>query len=165
MPEAAAGDATARPRPVDPHSGLPVEAQFEVLRRTRAAGVDSIPMPNWGVHRDHSVLEAVAEKLRHANPAIATKLQSWIVILVDIASGRMTTDGAIPDDQAHQSMRHGSPTLPAHVGGLTPEPCGVLAALRGGARMWREWPECEHGAPPCDSTSHEYNVRLIFKMP
>ena len=65
MPEAAAGDATARPRPVDPHSGLPVEAQFEVLRRTRAAGVDSMPMPNWGGHRDHGVLEAVAEKLRH----------------------------------------------------------------------------------------------------
>ena len=56
-------------------------------------------MPSWGVHRDHGALEAVAEKLRHANPAIATKLQSWIVILVvDIASGRMTADSAIPDD-------------------------------------------------------------------
>ena len=139
VPEASAGAATARPRPVDPHSGLPVAVQLDFLRCTRAAaGVGSMPMPNWGVHRDHGVLEAVAEKLRYANRAITTKLQSWIVILVDIASGRMTTDDAIPDDQALQSMRHGSPALPPHVGGLTPEQCGVLAALRDGARMWRE---------------------------
>ena len=51
-----------------------------------------MPMPNWGVHRDHSALEAVAEKLRHANPAIAIKLQSWVVVLVDIAFDRITLD-------------------------------------------------------------------------
>ena len=143
--------ATARPQPIDPHSGLPLELQLEVLRRTRAAGVDSIPMPDWGVHRDHGVLEDVAEKLRHANPPIATKLHAQIVILVDIATSRMATDGAIPDGRTLQSMRHGSPALPPHVGGLSPEQCGVLAALRDGARMWRQWPEREHGAPPCDS--------------
>ena len=135
----------------DPHSGLPKIAQLEVLRRTRAVGVDSMPMPDWAVHRDRGDLEVVAEQLRHANPPIATKLQAWIVILVDIASGRMTTNDAIPDDRTLQSIRHGSPTLPAHVGGLTPEQCGVLAALRDGAQMWREWPETEHGVPPCDS--------------
>ena len=69
-------------------------------------------MPSWGVHRDHGALEAIAEKLRHANPAIATKLQSWIVILVDIGSGRMTADGAIPDDQA---LRHSGRS---HLGSL-----------------------------------------------
>ena len=73
------------------------------------------------------------------------------MILVDIATGRMATDGAIPSDRALQSMRHGSLALPPHVGGLSPEQCGVLAALRDGARMRRQWPEREHGAPPCDS--------------
>ena len=63
------------------------------------------------------------------------------MILVDIATGRMTTDDAIPDDRTLQSMRHGTPALPPHVGGLSSEQCGVLAALRGGARMWRQWPE------------------------
>ena len=58
-------------------------------------------------------------------------------VRVDIATGRMATDGAIPDDRALQSMRYGSPALPPHVGGLSPEQCGVLAALRDGARMWR----------------------------
>ena len=64
------GAATAHPRPIDPHSGLPLGIQLEVLRRTRAAGVGSMPMSEWGVHRDHGVLEAVAEKLRYANPPI-----------------------------------------------------------------------------------------------
>ena len=76
VPAPDAGAATARLRPTDPHLGLPLELQLEVLRRTRAAGVDSMPMPDWVVHRDHGVLEAVAEKLRHANPPIATKLQA-----------------------------------------------------------------------------------------
>ena len=71
MPAPDADAATARPRPIDPHSGLPLELQLEVLRRTRAAGIDSMPMPDWAVHRDHGVLEDVTEKLRHANPPIA----------------------------------------------------------------------------------------------
>ena len=74
-----------------------------------------------------------------------------IVILVDIATGRMTADGAIPDDRTLQSMRHGSPALPPRVGGLSPEQCGVLAALRDGARMWRQWSVREYGVPPCNS--------------
>ena len=73
------------------------------------------------------------------------------MIIVDIATGHMATDVAIPDDRALQSMRHGSPALPPHVGGRSSEQCGVLAALRDGARMWRQWPERERGAPPCDS--------------
>ena len=140
-----------RPRPIDPHSGLPVTAQLEVLRCTRAIGVDSMPMPEWGVHRDHGELESVAEKMRHTNPPVATKLQAWIVILVDIASGRMTTDDAIPDDATLLSMRHGSSTLPPHVGGLSDEQCEVLSAVREGASMWRDWPAREHGVAPCDS--------------
>ena len=68
------GATTAHPRPADPHSGLPLTLQLEVLRRTRAAGVDSMPMSDWGVHRNHGVLEAVAETLRHVNPPIANKL-------------------------------------------------------------------------------------------
>jgi hypothetical protein len=56
-----------------------------------------------------------------------------------------------PGDRTIQPMRHAPPALPPHVGGLTPEQCGVLAALRDGARMWRKWPECEHGVPPYDS--------------
>ena len=111
--------ATARSRPTDPHSGLRLEQQLEVLRRTRAAGVDSLPMPGWAVHRDHGALADVAEKLHHANPAVATKLQAEIVILVDIATGRMSTDDAIPDDRTLQSLWHGSPALPPHVGGLS----------------------------------------------
>ena len=75
-PKAAPGVATARPRPIDPHSGLLVAAQQEVLRCTRAAGVGSMPMPSWGVHRDRDDLEAVAEKLRHSNPPVATRLQA-----------------------------------------------------------------------------------------
>ena len=127
-----AGATMARLRPIDPHSGLPLELQLEVFRRTRAAGADSMPMPDWAVHRGHGVLEDVAEKLRHANPPITTKPQAQIVILVDIATGRMTTDGAIPDDRALQSMRHGSSAVPPHVGGLSPEQCGVLAVPRDG---------------------------------
>ena len=103
------------------------------------------------MHRDRGVLDDVAERLRHANPPVATKLQAEIVILVDIATGRMATDGAIPDDRTLQPLRHGSPALPPHVGGLPPEQCGVLAALRDGARMWRQWPERERGVPPCGS--------------
>ena len=64
-----------------------------------------MPMPSWGVHCDHDALEAVAEKLRHSNPAVATKFQPWLVILVNIASGRMTPYGAVPDGQTLQSMR------------------------------------------------------------
>ena len=86
VPASDAGGATAHPQPVDPHSGLPRALQLDFLRRTHAARVDSMPMPDWGVHRDHGVLKAVDEKLRHANPPIATKLQTWIVILVDIAT-------------------------------------------------------------------------------
>ena len=41
--------------------------------------------------------------------------------------------------------------MPPHVGGLSPEQCGVLSALRDGARMWRQWPEREHDVAPCDS--------------
>ena len=108
-------------------------------------------MPDWAVRRDHGVLEDVAENLYHANPSVATKLQAQIVILVDIATGRMTTDDAIPDDRTLPSMHHGSPALPPHVGRLSPEQCGVLAALRDGARMWRQWPERERDVPPCDS--------------
>ena len=63
----------------------------------------------------------------------------------------MTTDGAIPDDRTFQSMRHAPPALPSHVGGLSHEQCGVLAALCDGARMWRQWPERERDVPPCDS--------------
>jgi hypothetical protein len=63
----------------------------------------------------------------------------------------VTTDDAIPDDRTLQSLRHGSPALPSHVGGLSPEQCGVLSALRDGARMWRQWPERERDVPPCDS--------------
>ena len=148
-----AGDdaATTRPRPTDPHSGLSLECQFEVLRRIRAAGIDPLSMPSWAMHRDHGILADVAEKLRHANPPVATKLQAEIVTLVEIATGRVTTDDAIPDDRTLQSLRHGSPALPPHVGGLSPEQCGVLSALRDGARMWRQWPEREHDVAPCDS--------------
>ena len=46
VPAPDADAATARPRPIDPHSSLPLELQLEVLRRTRAAGVDSMPMPD-----------------------------------------------------------------------------------------------------------------------
>ena len=151
VPDDAADAATTRTRPTDPHSGLRLEHQLEVLRRTRAVGVDSLAFPDWAVHRDRGVLDDVAERLRHANPPVATKLQAEIVILVDIATGRMATDGAIPDDRTLQSLRHGSPALPPHVGGLPPEQCGVLAALRDGARMWRQWPERERGVPPCGS--------------
>ena len=73
------------------------------------------------------------------------------MILVDIATGRMTTNDAIPDEWTLQSMRHAPPTLPPRVGGLSSGQCGVLAALRDGARMWRQWPEREHDVPPCDS--------------
>ena len=103
------------------------------------------------MHRDRGVLDGVTEQLRHANPPVATKLRAEIVILVDYATGRMTTDGAIPDDRTLQSLRHGSPALPPHVSGLSPEQCGVLAALRDGARMWRQWPERERDVPPCGS--------------
>ena len=143
VPDDAADAATARTRPTDPHSGLRLENQLEVLRHARAVGVDSLTFPDWAVHRDRGVLDDVAERLRHANPPVATKLQAEIVILVDIAAGRMTTDGAIPDDRTPQSLRHGSLALPPHVDGLSPEQCGVLAALRDGARMWRQWPERE----------------------
>ena len=54
----------------------------------------------------------MTEKLRHENPPVATKLQAQIVILVDIATGRMTITDIIPDDRTLQSMRHGSPALP-----------------------------------------------------
>ena len=117
----------------------------------RAVGIGSLPFPDWAVHRDRGALDDVVEQLRHAKPPIATRAQVEIVILVDIASGRMTTDDAIPDDRTLQSLRHGSPALPPHVGGLSPEQCGVLAAMRDGARTWRQWPEREVGVPPCDS--------------
>ena len=74
----------------------------------------------------------------------------------------MTTDGVIPDDQTLQSMRHGSPALPPHVGGLTPEQCGVLAALRDGARMWRKWPKCEHGPGADGSQQFARHQRAHF---
>jgi len=154
IPDAGDADddaATTRPRPTDPHSGLSLECQLEVLRRIRAAGIDPLSMPSWAMHRDRGILADVAEKLRHANPPVATKLQAEIVTLVEIATGRVTTDDAIPDDRTLQSLRHGSPALPPHVGGLSPEQCGVLSALRDGARMWRQWPEREHDVAPCDS--------------
>ena len=151
VPDGADGAAMARTRPTDPHSGLRLENQLEVLRRTRAVGVDSLPFPDWAVHRDRGALDDVIEQLRHAKPPIATRTQVEIVILVDIASGRMTTDDAIPDDRTLQSLRHGSPALPPDAGGLSPEQCGVLAAMCDGARTWRQWPERERGVPPCDS--------------
>ena len=40
--------AMTRPRPTDPHSGLSLECQFEVLRRIRAAGIDPLSMPELG---------------------------------------------------------------------------------------------------------------------
>ena len=121
-------------------------------------------MPDWGVQRDHGVLADVAENLRHANPPIATKLQAEVVVLVDIATGRMATDGAIPDDRTLQSLRHGPPALPSHVGGLTPEQCDVLAALRDGARMWQQWPEGERGVPPCDPPQVVPSLRKIVNV-
>ena len=148
---------TPQPRLTDLHSGLPMAQKLEVLRRARAAGVDALSFPDWAIHRDRGSLAEVTEKLRHTKPSIATKLQAEIVILVEIASGRMTTDDAIPDDSTLQAMRHGSRALPDHVGGLSPEQCGVLAALRDGARMHREWPVQEHGVAPCDS---KYRVVL-----
>ena len=83
------------------------------------------------------------------------------MILVDIATGGMATDGAIPDDRALQSLRHGSPALPPHVGGLPPEQCSVLAALRDGARIWRQWPERERGVPvPCCCARNDGGLEL-----
>ena len=136
VPDGADGAAVARTRPTDPHSGLRLENQLEILRRTRAVGIDSLAFPDWAVHRDRGAIDQVIEQLRHAKPPIATRAQVEIVVLVDIASGRMTTDDAIPDDRTLQSLRHGSPALPPDAGGLSPEQCGVLAAMRDGARMW-----------------------------
>ena len=46
VPDDAADAATTRTRPTDPHSGLRLEHQLEVLRRTRAVGVDSLAFPD-----------------------------------------------------------------------------------------------------------------------
>ena len=111
-------------------------------------------MPDWAVHRDQGALEDVTEKLRHANPPT--------VILVDIATGCMVTDGAIPGDRSLQPMRHAPPSLPSHIGGLSPKQFGVLAALRDGARIWRQWPERENDVPPCDSQYRAVKQETAF---
>ena len=82
VPDGADGAAVARTRPTDPHSGLRLENQLEILRRTRAVGIDSLAFPDWAVHRDRGALDQVIEQLRHAKPPIATRAQVEIVVLV-----------------------------------------------------------------------------------
>ena len=65
--------------------------------------------------------------------------------------GGALKDCAIENCAKDTRERPGQGGDPPTEGGLSPEQCGVLAALRDGARMWRQWPERERDVPPCDS--------------
>ena len=69
--------------------------------------------------------------------------QVWIVIMVQIACGQMTADGAILPETRLLELVHGSDDLPEDTGGLSMEHYEVLYELRNGARMHRDWPTRE----------------------
>ena len=100
---------------MDPHSGLTVPHQLEILRRTRFVGFDSMPQSDWSVHRNYAALQDMVTSMCVKWCGSAARI--WIVIMVDIACGRMTTDGAILSDERLQLLVHGSDALPSGAGG------------------------------------------------
>lgn len=135
---------------MDPHSGLTVISQVEILRRVCFEGPDCLPFFDWTVHRNAHVMRKVVGKL---DGILAGKhRQAWIVIMVAIACGKITTDDGILSDKRLQGLLHGSERIPNGAGGLTLEQYEVLGALRDGARMQRDWPPREYrDITPTDS--------------
>ena len=127
---------------MDPHSGLTVPHQLEILRRTRFVGFDSMPQSDWSVHRNYAALQDMVTSVCVKWCDSAARI--WIVIMVDIACGRMTTDDAILSDERLQLLVHGSDALPSGAGGISSEQLEVLTEMRDGARMYRPWPEREY---------------------
>ena len=128
---------------IDEHSGLPVEMQLEVLRLVRFVGPDAAPQPLWSVHRNLDVLQRMVNVTTQSGYFRGRAAQVWIVIMVQIACGQMTTDGAIPPEPRLLELVHGSDDLPEDTGGLSMEHYEVLYELRDGARMHRGWPTRE----------------------
>ena len=127
----------------DVHSGLPVEKQLEVLRRVRFAGPDAAPQPKWSVHRNLEALQTVVDVATQSGYYRGRAAQVWIVVMVQIACGQMTTDDAILPDTRLLELVQGSDSLPEEAEGLSPEQYEVLGELREGARMHRDWPSRE----------------------
>ena len=127
----------------DVHSGLPVEKQLEVLRRVRFAGPDAAPQPKWSVHRNLEALQTVVDVATQSGYYRGRAAQVWIVVMVQIACGQMTTDDAILPDTRLLELVQGSDSLPEEAEGLSLEQYEVLGELREGARMHRDWPSRE----------------------
>ena len=128
---------------IDEHSGLPVEMQLEVLGRVRFVGPDAAPQPLWSVHRNLGVLQRMVNVTTQSGYFRGKAAQVWIVIMVQIACGQMTADGAILPETRLLELVHGSNDLPNDTGGLSMEHYEVLYELRNGARMHRDWPTRE----------------------
>ena len=117
--------------------------QLEVLRRVRFVGHDAAPQPLWSVHRNLDVLQRMINVTTQSGYFRGRAAQVWIVIMVQIACGQMTTDGAILPETRLMRLLHGIDDLPEDAGGLSMEHYEMLYEHRDGAQMHRGWPTRE----------------------
>ena len=152
---------------IDEHSGLPVEKQLEVLRRVRFVGPDAAPQPRWSVHRNLEALQTMVDVTTQSDYFRGRAAQVWIVVMVQVACGQMTTDDAILPDTRLLELVHGSGSLPDGAEGLSMEQYEVLSECCDGARMHRDWPEREgRDTPPTLSKYRDITpeVTLEWKL-
>jgi len=149
---------------IDEHSGLPVEKQLEVLRRVRFVGPDAAPQPRWSVHRNLEALQTMVDVTTQSGYFRGKAAQVWIVIMVQVACGQMTTDDAILPDTRLLELVHGSDSLPDGAEGLSMEQYEVLSECRDGARMYRDWPEREgRDTPPTLSKYRDITPEITLE--
>ena len=121
---------------VGAQSGVAAADLYEVRRRFRAVGADPLAQPEAQILRTNAQL---TRALRGARNAIHHR-KALIALSVEIAAGRIATDGGLPSAAEVRHMTHGSSQLPRGSFGLTVAQAEVTEGPRAGHRMWLDWP-------------------------
>ena len=124
---------------VDAQSGVLAVDLYELRRRFRSVGADPLAQPEAQIYRTNAQLTRALRGSRNVIP----HRKGLIALSVEIAAGRITTDGGLPSAAEVRHMTHGSSRLPRGSFGLTVAQAEVIEGLRAGHRMWLDWPELE----------------------
>ena len=106
--------ASSRPR-VGVQSGVLAADLYELRRRIRAVGADPLAHPEAQIYRTNAQLTQAVRGVRNFIP----HRKALIALSVEIAAGRIATDGGLPSAAEVRRMTHGSSSLPRGSFGLT----------------------------------------------
>ena len=112
-------------------SGVLAADLYELRRRFRAVGADPLAQPEARVYHTNAQLTRAVRGFRNGIP----HRKALIALSVEIAAGRITTDGGLPSAAEVRHMTHGSSRLPRGSFGLTVAQAEVIEGLRAGHRM------------------------------